>query len=184
MVPDPTVQAIERYPLSDDDVRKVLGKGCKIIRYGDLDQYQTLEQLLPKPIDYVVLLYESRRDRGHWVCVLRYTDVFEYVDSYGVYPDKQLLWTPVKLRHLLDQEEPYLTVLFNRTNNDVIYNTIEYQKMTDDVATCGSHVCHRVYRMLYDNMDLHHYYKYMKAIKDKSGYSYDRIVAMWIGPKL
>ena len=56
--------------------------------------------------------------------------------------------------------------------------------MTDDVATCGSHVCHRVYRMLYDNMDLHHYYKYMKATKDKTGYSYDRIVAMWIGPKL
>ena len=40
MVSQPSVEAIERYPLSDTDIRKVLGKDCKIIRYGDLDEYQ------------------------------------------------------------------------------------------------------------------------------------------------
>ena len=85
---------------------------------------------------------------------------------------------------MLDQDEPYLTVLFNRTNKDVIYNTVKYQQMNSKVNTCGSHVCHRIYRMLCDNVNLQQYFDFMKAMKDKSGHDYDELVAMWIKPKL
>ena len=129
MAPKPSVEAVERYPLSDDDIRQVLGKGCKIMRYGDLDKYQTLEQLLPKSVDYLVSLYEARKDRGHRVGILRYDDEFEFVDPYGFQPDKELLWTPVKLRHMIDQAEPYLTLLINRSDKDTVYITVKYQQM-------------------------------------------------------
>jgi hypothetical protein len=184
MVPQPSVEAVERYPLSDTDIRKVLGKDCKIIRYGDLDEYQTLEQLLPKSVDYLVLLYEARKYRGHWVGILRYDDEFEFFDPYGLKPDKELLWTPPKLRHMLDQAEPYLTVLINRSDKDTVYNAVKYQEMNSKVNTCGSHVCHRIYRMLYNHMNLQEYFDFMKATKDKTGQDYDEIVATWIRPKL
>ena len=154
------------------------------MRSGDLDKYQTLEQLLPRSVDSLVLLCEARKDRGRWVCVRRYDNEFEFFDPYGFYPGKELLWTPVKLRHMLDQAEPYLTVLINRSDKDTVYSAVKYQEMNSKVNTCGSHVCHRIYRMLYNHMNLQQYFEFMKATKDKTGQDYDEIVATWIRPKL
>ena len=43
-------------PLSDDDLRRVLGEDLKIIKYSDLDNYNDLDELLPNPVDYCIIL--------------------------------------------------------------------------------------------------------------------------------
>ena len=58
------VKAIEADPLSDADIKRVLGRGCRIIKYSQLRRYSSIEGLLRKDIDYVILLYQDHPNRG------------------------------------------------------------------------------------------------------------------------
>ena len=62
--------------LSDQDIRNILGDKCKIIKYSELSQYNTLSELLPELIDYVVILYEDHHNSGHWVGLLKYNNMY------------------------------------------------------------------------------------------------------------
>ena len=53
--------------LSDTDIRHILGHDTKIIKYSELAQFTDLDQLLPNPKDYCIILYEDSVDHGHWV---------------------------------------------------------------------------------------------------------------------
>ena len=97
--------------LSDKDIRQILGDKCKIIKYSALSQYNTLFELLPELIDYVVILYEDHLNSGHWVGLLKYNNMFEFFDAYGLMPDKELLWVDLKIRQSLNERIPYLTNL-------------------------------------------------------------------------
>ena len=37
--------------LSDDDIRRILGRDIKILKYSDLDELKDLDELLPNPTD-------------------------------------------------------------------------------------------------------------------------------------
>ena len=52
--------------LSDKDIRDILGDTCKIVKYSELSQYNTLSDLLPDLVDYVVMLYEEAYNSGHF----------------------------------------------------------------------------------------------------------------------
>jgi hypothetical protein len=173
--------AIEHRSLSDSDIRRVLGHDCKIIEYHELANYNSLDaQLLPKPLDYVVILYESAADRGHWTCLLRYRDTYEFFDPYGFALDADLKWTPVKMRKLLGQAEPYLTELVQKTDKEVIYNTVDYQSHDSSISTCGSHCCCRIWHLIHKNMSLQDYYNYMKYTRKRTGLTFDGVVAAFI----
>ena len=43
-------------PLSDTELKTILGKDLKIIMYPDLAKYSSLEQLLPNPFVYCIIL--------------------------------------------------------------------------------------------------------------------------------
>jgi hypothetical protein len=67
MVPLPeNIESIEGYSLSDTDIRKVLGRRCRLIKYSELSKYSDLDLLLPSEKDYVVILVEDNIDHGHW----------------------------------------------------------------------------------------------------------------------
>ena len=42
--------------LSDADLRNILGKETKILTYPELSKYDSIEQLLAKPYDFVIIL--------------------------------------------------------------------------------------------------------------------------------
>ena len=46
-------------PLSDEDIRDILGPECKIMKYSDLAEYSVLGDLLPKLEGYAIMLYEQ-----------------------------------------------------------------------------------------------------------------------------
>ena len=153
------VKAIEADPLSDADIKRVLGRGCRIIKYSRLKRYSSMESLLSKDKAYVILLYQDQPNQGHWCCLSRYGNTIEFFDPYGNKPDSELSWTPLPMRKRLHQDRPYLTYLFNRTDMDVIYNNVKYQQLDGDIKTCGSHCAHRIYQLLHDDMTLPAYYK-------------------------
>ena len=76
----------------------------KVVKYGELDEkYTTFEQLLPNTKDYVIILIESQVNTGHWVCIIRNDNVFEYFDPYGYTHKKTLSFISDYMnKHVLD----------------------------------------------------------------------------------
>ena len=56
-----------RKALSDKDIRDTLGYKSKILKYSELSNYNTLSEILPEFVDYVVIVYEESLNSGHWV---------------------------------------------------------------------------------------------------------------------
>ena len=58
----------------------------------ELRHIDDLDELLTKDIDYCIVLYEDRPNRGHWTALSKYDGIYEHFDSYGNKPDKSLEW--------------------------------------------------------------------------------------------
>jgi hypothetical protein len=52
------------------------------MEYGYLSHFNDLDELLPKPIDFVVILFDEFLNVGHWLGLSRYNGVYEYFDAY------------------------------------------------------------------------------------------------------
>ena len=84
--------------------------------YPYLAKYTTIEQLLPAPNDYCIILLVASASKfkisGHWTALLRYDGLFEYFDPYGNDVDVDLMtWMDRKTRARLHESTPYLTYL-------------------------------------------------------------------------
>ncbi len=165
-------------PLGDDDIQKYL-PNSKIMKYSELQKYNKIEDLLKHNKDFVFILIEDSRNKGHWVSLLRYDPYLEYFDSYGGKVDGPLNWISKAQRIKLNQDKKLLSNLFNKTKMKVIYNPIDYQEdnMNKNINTCGRHAVFRVKNLIDCNRDLGAYYNLMGGIKRESGNSYDEIVS-------
>ncbi|MFM7983790.1 MAG: hypothetical protein ACKPKO_31145 [Candidatus Fonsibacter sp.] len=76
--------------LSDEDIGTILGTDANMIRYSELKRIDDLDELLAKDLDYCIVLYEDRPNKGHWSALSRYSGIYEHFDSYGNKPDKSL----------------------------------------------------------------------------------------------
>ena len=103
-------------PLSDADIKRILGRATKLITYPDLAKYTDINQLLPAPNDFVVILIVEDETQdvisGHWTAVLKYDNLFEFFDPYGNAPDYDLQkWMTKEQRAKLREDKPYLSYL-------------------------------------------------------------------------
>ena len=161
--------------LSDEDMGTILGADAKIIRYSELRHNTNLDELLRKYLDYCIVLYETKPDRGHRTALSKYNGVYEHFGSYGAKPDKSLEWVNMKMRQRLNEATPYLTNLLK--TSQYFYNNVKYQDRDGYDNTCGLHVVHGLYRLKNDGMGLQTYYTYTTYIKDEYRVNYDLIVA-------
>lgn len=173
-------------PLDDEEIREYL-PDAKILTYKQLSKYQNINQLLPDPIDYAIILYLDEPNKGHWTAILKYDNKFEMFDPYGIKTlDQQLNWVPCTMRIKLGVSVPYITRLFNSIKKPQkgILSTFEYQDDKDNVNTCGRHVVYRILKMLNDKMDIEEYYKHMKKLRKEFNLTYDEIVSTNITPDI
>lgn len=176
----PSVMKIINTPLSDSDIRRILGNDINIVKYSELSQFNDINELLKNAeLDYCIILLEEELDSGHWLCLSRYNNIYEVFDSLGVPVDSELKWINATKRRKLNEDTPYLSNLLQDKTN-VIHNTVKYQEDEIGVNTCGSHVCHRLYCLKNYSMGLYKYHDYMKEIKKATGQTYDYIVADFI----
>ena len=70
-----SVRKLIHKALSDSDIRAILGVDTKIIKYSELANINSLDELLPRPVDYCVMLYAEMPNRGHWVGLLKIISV-------------------------------------------------------------------------------------------------------------
>lgn len=132
---------------SNFDIASALNCGQdQIIKYSELKNYNSLEELLPNPIlDFKVILLESNKNSGHWTCVIRMGNVIECFNSYGVPIDSEWKFIPDSVERWLGQSTRYLSNLIKKNNTfKVINNTYDFQSKDNDVATCSRWVILRI----------------------------------------
>jgi hypothetical protein len=168
--------------LSDEDMEYYIGGSkAKILKYSELANYNDLAELLPDKKDYRIILTESKRNQGHWCCLLKYPSkngsTIEWFDSYGTKPDGELRFIPIEIRRMLGETEHQLTRLFKTAapRDKVIYNKKKLQSLDDDVNTCGRWSVARIF-MNQMGYDLEDFIDKIEGLSEDSGKPYDIIV--------
>lgn len=131
------------YSLSDSDLKSVLGQDLRIIKYADLDNFKSLNELLPHNNSYLVILIESEVNSGHW-CALSFRDnVFTMFDSYGCDLRDELDFISRAKNYILGNTKKELTDLIKNTEDccQVLYNKERLQSKNPGVASCGRWIC-------------------------------------------
>ncbi len=166
--------------MSDADIRHIIGHDTKILKYSELSKYSNIDELLTKPKDYCLILYELKENSGHWTAVLKYGDTLEAFDPYGIKYDNELDWISNSAKQKLHEDKPLLSKLLDNTTQHVIYNKTRFQSMAKEISTCGDHCVHRIYRLIYNDFNLDDYTSYMSHVKDEYDLTYDDIVAEFV----
>lgn len=179
---DMSLKSIIQTPLDDSDIKKYI-PNVKILKYSDLKSYNSIDKLLSPFNPYCVLLYESSPNNGHWVCLLRYRpdnsedEIVEYFDSYGNEPDEPLTWIDDNTRRELGYNQCYLTDLFDKIRQEVIYNDYKYQKEKKDINNCGRYCVLRILLNKKRGYDLEQFHTFMKDLKEDWKDNYDEVVS-------
>jgi hypothetical protein len=161
---------VKDYPLSDGDIRKILGADIKIIPYPELQNKRSIDECFDGKGRCIVLFLTQSPVEGHWCCLLNKKKGIEFFDPYGDSPDGVIDEIPAQRREALDMERPYLARLLKQSGRPVFYNSYPFQKDKANVNTCGRHC---VVRCLYAPFSLE---KYKQTI-DASGMSPDNFVS-------
>jgi hypothetical protein len=170
-------------PLSDAELKHILGRDLKIIMYPDLAKYSSIEQLLPSPNDYCIILIIEDENKynivGHWCALLKYDGIYEWFDPYGNPPDYDLIhWMDKKTRARLHESKPYLKYLLK--NKTYTFNRTRYEILRKGVNTCGSHCAYRIYQFKKYGLNLAEYEHHLLGLSKQYGIGYDRIVARFV----
>lgn len=138
MVSKKDIEHLKNIALSDKDVLDLVEGKATIMLYSDLHKYKTLDDVL-KPYGAIFLLYEIKKDYGHWCAVFKQdNDTVEFFDPYGKFLDTELEWIPTQFRKISNQWYPHLTALFYHSPyKNLIYNQYPFQKKGNNVKTCG-----------------------------------------------
>lgn len=174
------------YQITGDDIDRYLDAGSKkILKYSELANYRTIEELLPEPVDYRIILIEQNVDTGHWCCILRYNKVIEWFDPYGIKPDGELSFISKMKNRLLGQDVKYLTNLFSEATRrgwTCIYNKKRLQKLKQGINTCGRWVLLRITMLTQMFFDLPDFIAFVdKAfVAQGGGISKDKMICSWI----
>jgi hypothetical protein len=168
---------IKSYPLSDGDIRKILGRDIKIITYPDLGNMSSINQAFDKKGRCIMLYLTENDSTGHWVCMLNKPGAIEFFDPYGEAPEAALETVSEENKEALGEDQPLLTRLLRASGKKVYYNTYPFQKDKADVNTCGRH---SVVRCLYAPYSLAKY----KKVMDSSGMTPDNFVSALTAEKL
>ena len=175
-----TLERVINEPMDTEDILYYF-PDAKILQYKNLEKYKSIKELLPKKPDFLFLLYEDSPQKGHWTALTRDThNNINYFDSYGGKIDAPLSWTSPQIRKQLQQDKKFLSMLLNKTPEEVFFNDEDYQKDGMDINTCGRHCSFYILNMLKKGFSLHDYYKFIKKLKTKNKMSYDEVVAHYI----
>ncbi len=156
------INKLKKKALSGEDILNCLDGQTKIIKYNEIFKYNDIESLL-YPYNNIVILYETKNNYGHWVCVILHSNnTLEFYDPYGVFIDDQLKFIDRDFAIRSGQNIPYLSILFLNSKYKIITNKKKIQKFDKDNSSCGRHVCLRI---SLSDLSLKDFQKFMKNDK-------------------
>lgn len=168
---------VKEYPLSDGDIRRLLGGNIKILTYPQLKGLRSINQAFDDQGRGIVLFLVNGPTSGHWCCLIKRADSIEFFDPYGDTPAEIKDEIPSSRLEELDMASPYLSRLLKQSGLPIYYNTHCFQSKKGDINTCGRHC---VVRLLYAPDSVERYAAIIKssgltADDFVSGLTYDRL---------
>jgi hypothetical protein len=159
---------VRAHPLSDGDIRKVLGP-IRIMTNRDLNGHKHIDEILDRQGRLMLLYTPEDPNSGHWVCLWKTSDgSVNFFDSYGERPD---------LPEDLGPEPPVLTDILKQSQMPVFYNTHQYQHPGGDVATCGRWC---IARLLYRDRTPEQFHAIVKSFKGEGDDLVSALIYMFI----
>lgn len=155
--------------------------GCKIIKYADLENYESIYDLLPRRMDFCFILTENDRNIGHWTCMTRSNKNFSYFDSYADKPKSILDFIPKAMNAYLGNNfEKDLGKMIKtiKKTDKFEYNTTPLQQELTDVNTCGRWVIARVSLFLTNSLNNKQFATYIKKQHSKVKRPFDEVICM------
>jgi hypothetical protein len=156
------IQSHVEYPLSDDDIRHVLGSDIKILTYPDLEGMRSIDNCFDDKGRCILLFLTESETSGHWCCMMNKPDGIYFWDPYGDAPEEQKENIPDSRLQQLDMDQPLLTSLMRQSKRPVYYNSHQYQKDGRGINTCGRWC---VTRLLYAPKSEEEFLKVVKKSK-------------------
>lgn len=158
------------HSLSGLDINNLLNGKVKIITYNDIADYTNIIDLIGE-YKKLVILYESKKNYGHWVCLYMYGKTLYYFDSAGKKPEAYLDFMPEELKINCKQYHTYLIYLIYTSKISFEYNNHKLQADKKDINTCGRWVS---VRLKYSEIPVDKFYQIFK----NSGVPYDILVTL------
>lgn len=135
------------HSLSANDILNLAQDRCNIITYSELSRIDDLDVIFMKNNEIVpcVILYETRKNYGHWTCFIRINSIaIEHFDPYGYSVDEQLAFIDDYFRDE-NNSLPHLSWLIAKSEyKKIITNNTELQKIALNVNTCGRWISLRI----------------------------------------
>ena len=137
------------YSLSDTDLRENID--ANIVSYSDIKNYKTIDELLGNT-GKCFILYETKKNTGHWTCLYKSSlektnkggygvntpkDTIYFFDPYGNNFDLQLNFIPKQINKSLGQDHKHLIELLYNSPYKVEFNEYKLQKLGRGINTCG-----------------------------------------------
>jgi hypothetical protein len=171
-----------KQPLSDADLERYFGAGkeSEVIKYNELANYKTIDELLPKPFDFRIILVETAHNIGHWVLILKYGNTIENFNSYGIDIDRQKNMLCRIANFNMGQSKNLLTKLVGLSPYKYIVNKIPFQDDERDTNTCGRWVALRIITAKDMFMPLDDFTRMIIKATKELGMTPDQLVSMWI----
>lgn len=138
---DKLINKLTSLPLSGEDMMRAVDGETRVLSYSDLKNVDNIYDLF-EPYNNFVLLYEMKKNFGHWCCVIYHerTNEIEFMDPYGMFIDDQF-------KYITDpriSKEKYLSKLLLDSDSKIIYNDQPLQKFSKDISSCGRHIALRI----------------------------------------
>jgi len=161
---DQVIKQLVQKPLSGNDIYNACEKSIKIMKYGELNNYKTIDDAF-NPYDAIALLYMTKPTFGHWVLLLRHPKqkTIEYFDSYGGFIDAPQEKITTEIKKMTDQRDNELSKMLLDSKYKIVYNPVQIQAFNSGVSSCGRHIC---LRYLMRHIPLTQYIKVLENSKN------------------
>jgi hypothetical protein len=156
---------------------------CKIVKYADLDIYETIYELLPNQMDFCFILTEAKHNEGHWTVLIRDGSNFEYFDSYSDSPKSILDFIPNYMNKQLGNnwnEDLGKIIKSIKPRDKFMYNKYPLQQEMSGVNTCGRWVILRVSTFLKESMKNKQFLSFIKKQQKKVNKPFDEVICMLV----
>jgi hypothetical protein len=97
---DKIVLKAEQIPLSGSDIERITEGKAQILKYSDLHQYNTIDDVFGDK-ESVIILYQKTSNFGHWCCIFKAPwkpETLYFFDSYSYQMDEEIKYSDEQLR--------------------------------------------------------------------------------------
>ena len=146
---DKIVLDAEKIPLSGSDLERITEGKANIIKYSDLHQYNSIDEVFGTK-EAIIILYLKKSNFGHWCCLFKpdwKPETLYFFDSYGFQMDQEIKYSDEQLRLHSGKEVPHLTHLVQNSNYYLQQNDFQYQSKEHHINTCGRWAAMRIRHM-------------------------------------